>query len=574
MPLPVEDSMSSIFAPTESRLRQLNQEKHRLEEELTVEQEKGWKNLLRSYDQMSDGSSLRTKPFRPSGSGSGFIGKSFPNPVTLLTSALGPSSEHSSRSHSTRQQGRSMAAHATTPPPPLSDIFHSRGIDLKTFLMKLDHAVGSSDSRSDEDQQDQHQHQQGRQEEWQEEPQKPKEEEEEAKQTKAARSESDDVAESLPFASVPLFQSLLKRATVSAPSLASPPPAPAATAPATASVETTAPSLPAPAAVIGEREGSLKESRPPLKEPPTPSDAIPEVTRQPKVSNAQRPLPSSTLSPISTENDDSSILFPDLSSGGGGGRGDEENDLFEFSFEDPRGLGKILSAARNQHTIGERPLNLQKRLRQKNHTTSLPPEPGPQAGPKRSPSPPLAPASEDFLPTVRMERSRESPPLSKRSTGDLSPLQREPSSYSFSSPEEKKPLLERRDSPSSPEPPPDLDPLPHLDLPISRINSSFDSQDSPEEDPTPAPPHPASSPFTAGSSPPPEESSPKRIPIFRKQLSRSPNDMRTQLVRGFEVVKVPHPPLRSSSLTPSPTSAAWCQWISQAEAGGVRPLKQ
>lgn len=77
MPLPVEDLSGSIFAPTESRLRQLNQEKHRLEEELTVEQEKGWKNLLRSYDQVSDGSSMRTKPFRPPGSG--FVGKRMPS---------------------------------------------------------------------------------------------------------------------------------------------------------------------------------------------------------------------------------------------------------------------------------------------------------------------------------------------------------------------------------------------------------------------------------------------------------------------------------------------------------------
>lgn len=54
--------------PTESRLNQLNSEENDEDMEITIEQERGWENLLRNYDSRSETSSLGSKPFRPSGS--------------------------------------------------------------------------------------------------------------------------------------------------------------------------------------------------------------------------------------------------------------------------------------------------------------------------------------------------------------------------------------------------------------------------------------------------------------------------------------------------------------------------
>jgi ribosomal protein L12E/L44/L45/RPP1/RPP2 len=580
MPLPVEFSASGgasvsgnlIFAPTESRLRQLNQDKHRLEEELTVEQEKGWKNLLRSYDQMSDGSSLRAKPFRPSSGGSvGFAGAS---------------SEHSSRprSRSSRHQGRSLL----TPPAAaesrgsLADMFLSevRGIDMKSFLMKLDHATVSSPAAASSPVERQANRSKSQSDDQEEEE---REEEEERQSLSRSRSDSDDLSESLPLHSLSLFQSLLKRNALSTSAPAS------AVAPGV-DIETPRRSVPNPSA--------------PLRQPEAEATAAPEMASQ-RISQhgipLSLPLRGATLSPISSssspvsspssaeKDSSSSILFPALSLHGdrdkagdriGNGDGD---DLFEFSLEEQEqdrdlrgldrgsglglGLSEVLSAAalaggvtgdRNQHSIGERPLNLQRRLRQresqsnKETTTTV--------------SVPIIVPSAESPPAAGGEAEAAAQSSSQRLDPNgapiptLSPLSRQSSSYSFNSVEGKRPLLERRTSSPSPDPAP-LEQLQQeqeqqQELPVTRVNrSSLDSQDREEEeeekDEVPSPsalPSAADSPLSDDQ--PQPQSSPsvspsgKRIPILRKQLSLTPNDLRTLLVRGFEVVKVP-PPLPS-----------------------------
>lgn len=363
--------------------------------------------------------------------------------------------------------------------------------------MKLDQAAESSDSQSEGQQQSRHTG-------WVD-----QDDTEEARQIKG-----DDIFESLPLNSLSLFQSLLKRATAPADSLDAP------DSPHTSDSRATA--TPAPAIVIDEKEVTSKESTSLTPHPldsSRPSKVNSAITLQ---TNVQSHLPSSTLSPISTEYDDSSILFPGLN-----GEGDGENDIFEFSFENAKGLGKILSAAKTEHAISERPLNLQKRLMEKNHPICHPIE----AEPKNSPSS----QSQDIPPAV------DSPAIPD---ADHS-LQSEPSVDSESSLEGNKPHMETHSS-SVPESPSNLGPLPHMELPISRIyRSSLDSKDSLADDSISSPPIPSS----AETTPLPEGSSPKRIPILRKQLSLTPNDLRTQLVRGFEVVKVSFLPSISIHLT-------------------------
>jgi hypothetical protein len=526
MPIPLDNSSNTIFAPTESRLRQLNQAENRLNDELSVEQEKGWKNLLRSYDQMSDASSSvrsRSKPFKPSGAG--YVARDSPIPLR----SPGPGSEHSHRSSGQPTHIGTMT--------PFTHLLQSRGIDMKSFLTKLDNAAESSSSSSSIV----------------------------ASETSSRGSERpqpiyhEKVSEELPRDSLPLplqepdpLRGLRKRQR-----------------------QFNEPSRPRLAVETMQRADGQLPQPSSLSSSHSPSH---EEQEQEQQEEDQKLAP--TDSP-STSQSSSSVLFPGL----------QEAEIFDLSFDDPTmSLGKILSAAKTQHWMnarGGRPSNLQKRLQQRTHLEPQPssersqgasepsplPIPSPQPEPLRvvveipqsspgSAAPSAALATAPQVQSPHPSRDLSSPPLSPRS-----------SRYSSPGPEGKSPLVELPEptSPSSPTTLPRSIPGADLEavLPITRHHSHPATDDATAASDQPEDPLPAShdQSFHSEDSPPPV----KRVPLLKKQHSMTPVELRGLLVRGYEVVKV-HTPSSPSVLTHS--LLARHGGVPQAQGGVLRPCHQ